>query len=99
MRNSTMRRASGQADQGCFWSESENIEPNAEFASKIRNKLQLSKHFRVFNDVLGKRNDRTLTMKTLPLLAATLLIVASVFAAENDNTSGKFIRKSFDVAP
>jgi len=39
-------------------------------------------------------------MKTLPLLAAALLLGTSAFAAEKDkdNTSESFIRKSFDVS-
>jgi DUF4097 and DUF4098 domain-containing protein YvlB len=40
-----------------------------------------------------------MTMKTLPFIAAALLFAASSFAADNDNTSGKFIRKTFNVAP
>jgi len=37
-------------------------------------------------------------MKTLPLLAGALLFGAAAFAADKDNNSESFIRKSFDVA-
>src|SRR6185436_16194605 len=39
-----------------------------------------------------------MNMKTLPMLAAALLFGASTFAADKDNTSESFIRKSFDVS-
>src|ERR1051326_3958166 len=38
-------------------------------------------------------------MKTLPIVAATLLFGATAFAADKDNPSESFIRKSFIVAP
>jgi DUF4097 and DUF4098 domain-containing protein YvlB len=38
-------------------------------------------------------------MKTLPIIAAALLFGASAFAADKDNASESFIRKSFNVAP
>src|SRR3954471_20311014 len=37
-------------------------------------------------------------MKTLPLLAGALLFGAAALAADKDNSSESFIRKSFDVA-
>lgn len=38
-------------------------------------------------------------MKTLPILAASAVLAMSAFAADKDNTSESFIRKTFTVAP